>query len=45
MHITSDTVIFWERSVYDKSVLISGCSQEKKKEVFKHIAQVELTGL
>lgn len=46
MYVSSDTVIVWERNVYDKSFLISGCSQKKKKrKVFKHIAQVELTGL
>lgn len=47
MHVSSDTVIVWERSMYDKSFLISGSSQKKKKKrkVFKHIAQVELTGL
>lgn len=44
MYVSSDTVIVWERNVYDKSFLISRCSQKKKK-VFKHIAQVELTGL
>lgn len=32
MHVSSDTVIVWERSVYDKSFLILGSSQKKKKK-------------